>query len=46
MSLEYVEKIGRGGGFIMTPSHLINEDVPWENIEVFFEAADRYGNYN
>lgn len=40
-----METIGRNGGYIMTPSHLINEDIPWENLEAFFEAADKYGNY-
>ncbi|MDD5596784.1 MAG: uroporphyrinogen decarboxylase family protein [Victivallaceae bacterium] len=40
-----METIGCGGGYIMTPSHLLNEDIPWENIAAFFEAADKYGRY-
>ena len=40
-----METIGAGGGYIMTPSHLINPDIPWENIVAFFEAADAYGGY-
>ena len=40
-----METIGREGGYIMSPSHLINKDVPWENIVAFFEAADKYGRY-
>ena len=40
-----METIGADGGYLMTPSHLINADIPWENIVAFFEAADKYGNY-
>ena len=40
-----METIGAGGGYIMTPSHLVNADIPWENIVAFFDAADRYGSY-
>jgi len=37
--------IGAGGGYLMTPSHMINADIPWENIVAFFEAAERFGTY-
>jgi len=40
-----METIGAGGGYLMTPSHLINADIPWENIVAFFEAAEIYGAY-
>lgn len=40
-----METIGAGGGYLMTPSHLVNADIPWENIVAFFEAADKYGTY-
>lgn len=38
-----MQTIGDGGGYIMTPSHLLNADIPWENIEAFFKAAQTYG---
>jgi uroporphyrinogen-III decarboxylase len=38
-----METVGQDGGYIMTPSHLINADIPWENIVAFFEAAQKYG---
>ena len=41
-----METIGAGGGYIMTPSHMINRDISWENIVAFFEAAKRYGRYD
>lgn len=40
-----METIGAGGGYLMTPSHLINRDIPWENIAAYFDAAGRYGRY-
>ncbi|MBI3948141.1 MAG: hypothetical protein HY321_19645 [Armatimonadetes bacterium] len=40
---ERMETIGAGGGYLMTPSHLVNADIPWENIVAFFDAAERYG---
>jgi uroporphyrinogen decarboxylase len=40
-----METIGAGGGYIMTPSHLLDEAIPWENIEAFFRAAQTYGKY-
>jgi hypothetical protein len=40
-----METVGANGGYLMTPSHLLNADIPWENIAAFFEAAERYGNY-
>lgn len=41
-----IETIGVGGGYIMTPSHLINPDIPWENIVAFFKAAAKHGRYD
>ncbi len=40
-----METVGAGGGYLMTPSHLVNADIPWANLEAFFAAADRYGRY-
>ncbi|MBI3947626.1 MAG: hypothetical protein HY321_17025 [Armatimonadetes bacterium] len=40
-----METVGKDGGYILTPAHMINPDIPWENIVAFFEAAERYGNY-
>jgi len=40
-----MQTIGKEGGYIMTPSHIINADIPWENIEAYFDAANEYGIY-
>jgi len=42
---ERIKTVGKDGGLILSPAHLINPDVPWENIVAFFEAADEYGWY-
>ncbi len=35
-----IRTVGRGGGFILAPAHVLGPEVPWENIVAFFEAAD------
>jgi uroporphyrinogen decarboxylase len=42
---ERIETVGRGGGLILAPSHMLEPDVPWENILAFFEAAEEFGHY-
>lgn len=37
--------LGRGGGYILAPCHNIGSDVPPENIEAMYEAAQEYGRY-
>ncbi len=38
-------ELGRGGGYILAPSHNIGDDVPLENILAFFEAWREFGHY-
>jgi len=40
-----IETVGKGGGLVLAPSHMIEPDVPWANIQAFFEAADECGYY-
>jgi uroporphyrinogen decarboxylase len=42
---ERIETVGRGGGLVLAPSHMLEPDVPWENIVAFFEAAEEFGYY-
>ena len=32
--------LGKGGGFVISPTHSIERDVPWENIEAFYRAVE------
>ena len=38
-----IETVGQGGGLILAPTHVLESEVPWENIVAFFEAIDEYG---
>ncbi len=33
-------EVGRGGGLILAPAHVLGPETPWENVLAFFEAAD------
>ena len=38
-----IEALGKGGGFILGPTHTIEPDVPLENIVAMYEAAGEFG---
>lgn len=40
-----IETVGKGGGLVIAPSHIIEPEVPLENIIAFFEAVNEYGDY-
>jgi len=35
-----IEKVGKGGGLVIAPTHAIQPDVPWENIIALFDAVE------
>jgi uroporphyrinogen decarboxylase len=37
--------LGAGGGFLIAPTHVLEPEVPWENIRAFFDAVEEYGAY-
>jgi len=40
-----IETVGDGGGLLISPTHMLEPEVPWENIRAFFEAVEEYGHY-
>jgi len=42
---ERIETVGYDGGLLLAPTHVLEPDVPWENIVAFFEAVEEYGRY-
>lgn len=42
---DLIQKVGEGGGLVLAPTHVIEPEVPYENIEAFLEAAKTYGTY-
>ena len=37
-----IRTVGRGGGLLLSPTHVLEPEVPWENIVAFFRAIDEY----
>lgn len=37
--------LGAGGGFLIAPTHVLEPEVPWENIMAFFDEVERSGQY-
>lgn len=38
-----IETVGKGGGLLLAPTHVLEPDVPWENILALFSAIDKHG---
>ena len=37
--------LGRGGGYMVSPAHVIQGDTSMENIEAFIAAVKKHGAY-
>jgi len=42
---EMIEGVGYDGGLVIAPTHMLEPEVPYENIEAFLEAVKEYGKY-
>ena len=42
---ERIETVGKGGGLLIAPTHLVEPEVPWENIMALVEAVREFGYY-
>ncbi len=40
-----IEVLGRGGGYMCAPAHIIQSDTPMENVEAFINAVKKHGVY-
>ena len=36
---ELIASVGKGGGLFLAPTHTLEPDVPWANVEAFMEAV-------
>lgn len=43
---DLVATVGAGGGFLIAPTHVVEPEVPWENIIAFMEAVEECGRYD
>jgi uroporphyrinogen decarboxylase len=39
------ETVGKGGGLLLAPTHVLEPDVPWENVLAFVDACREFGKY-
>ena len=42
MARRMIERVGRGGGYILSPTHAVTPDIPIENVEAIIEAAKEF----
>ncbi|NPV06399.1 MAG: hypothetical protein HPY83_00375 [Anaerolineae bacterium] len=42
---ELILAVGAGGGLLVAPTHLVEPEVPWENILALVQAVEDYGWY-
>jgi uroporphyrinogen decarboxylase len=40
-----IEVLGRGGGYMVAPAHIIQSDTPMENVEAMIAAVMKHGQY-
>lgn len=40
-----IETVGVGGGLLLSPTHMVEPEVPWENIVAFVETVKERGKY-
>lgn len=40
-----IEKLGRGGGYVVGPSHVLERDTPWGNFMAMVKAINDFGLY-
>ncbi len=41
-----IEVLGRGGGYMVAPAHIIQADTSMENVEAFINAVKKHGVYS
>ena len=42
VTLERLEKCGTKGGIVIGPTHLVEPEVPWENLIAIIEAVNEF----
>lgn len=40
-----IETVGYDGGLLLGPTHMLEPDVPWENIVALYQAIEEFGRY-
>jgi uroporphyrinogen decarboxylase len=37
-----IREVGKGGGLVLAPTHTIEPEVPWENVQAFLDVVKEY----
>lgn len=40
--IEMITKVGKGGGLILAPTHMVEPEVPWENVEIMINTIKKF----
>jgi uroporphyrinogen decarboxylase len=40
-----MQAVGKGGGLLLAPTHVLEPEVPWANIEAFLQSVQEFGTY-
>ena len=40
-----IQEVGKGGGLVLAPTHTLEPEVPFENIQAFLDAVEQFGKY-
>ena len=40
-----IETVGKGGGLLLAPTHMVEPEVPFENIQAFIDTVKEFGKY-
>lgn len=40
-----IETVGKGGGLVIAPTHVLEPEVPWENVEALVKAVKDFGTF-
>lgn len=41
-----IEEVGKGGGLLLAPTHTLEPEVPWENIQAFIDTVREFNERN
>jgi uroporphyrinogen decarboxylase len=44
--MRMIGEVGNGGGLFLAPTHVVEPEVPWENIQAFIDTVQEYNRKN
>jgi uroporphyrinogen decarboxylase len=44
--ISMINEVGAGGGLLLAPTHMLEPEVPWDNIKAFVDTVNEYNSLN